>query len=262
MNRAAYAVFSFSALALVAAVGCSEPALDPKLVAEHRAKLTLAEEPDGAQTVLDVRNAMYGKEAEEESVEADAAEESAESDVTAVSDEVASDEHAHEEGDEHDHAAHEHGDHDHADHDHEHGGHDHAGHDHDEQPVIDELDVVMVGTVGGVANPSEQSHPEFPFDKRQAVIFVADPEAAAEMEEHSHSHAPGEECSFCAAHAADSAHLLAVVQFKDKNGKPLRVDARDLFELKEKETVVVRGTARIAPGGMLTVDATGLYVRR
>ena len=55
---------------------------------------------------------------------------------------------------------------------------------------------------------------------------------------------------------------MAVVQFKGRNGKPLRVDARQLFELKEKETVVVKGTARIAPGGMMTVDATGLYARR
>jgi hypothetical protein len=84
----------------------------------------------------------------------------------------------------------------------------------------------------------------------------------AEMEEHEHKHAPGEECAFCAAHAGDSAYVLAVVQFADENGKPLKVDARDLFELKEKETVVVRGNAKIDPAGMLIVDATGLYVRR
>ena len=84
--------------------------------------------------------------------------------------------------------------------------------------------------------------------------------AGAEMEEHAHHHAPGEVCAFCAAHAPNA--LVAVVQFKGKNGKPLPVDARELFELKEKETVVVRGTARIAPGGMLTVDATGLFARQ
>jgi hypothetical protein len=82
------------------------------------------------------------------------------------------------------------------------------------------------------------------------------------MEEHEHKHAPGEECAFCLAHAGDSAHMLAVVQFADEKGKPLAIDARDLFDLKEKETVVVRGKAKIAPGGMLTINATGLYVRR
>jgi hypothetical protein len=121
---------------------------------------------------------------------------------------------------------------------------------------------VMVGSVGGVPNPTDQSHPDFPFAKGKAVFFLADPEAVAEMEEHEHKHAPGEECAFCAAHAAESAHLIAVVQFADENGKPLNIDVRDLFDLKVKETVVVKGKAKVAPGGMLTVDATGLYVRR
>jgi hypothetical protein len=111
-----------------------------------------------------------------------------------------------------------------------------------------------------VPNPSEQSHPDYPFVKNQAMFFLADPEAVAEMEEHAHHHAPGEVCAFCAAHTADA--LVAVVQFKGPNGKPLPVDARELFDLKEKETVVIRGKARVAPGGMLTVDATGLYARR
>jgi hypothetical protein len=124
------------------------------------------------------------------------------------------------------------------------------------------MDVVLVGAVGGVANPSQQSHPEFPFAQGKAVFFLADPEAVALVEEHVHQHAPGEECSFCAAHAGDSAHMLAVVKFADEQGKPLPIDARELFDLKEKDTVVVRGKAKIDPSGMLTVDATGLYVRR
>jgi hypothetical protein len=125
---------------------------------------------------------------------------------------------------------------------------------------VPELEVVLVGTVGGVANPSAQSYPEFPFAKNQALFFLADPEAAAEFEEHAHHHEPGEVCAFCAAHAPEA--LVAAVQFKGENGKPLPVDVRELFDLKDKDTVVVRGTARIAPGGMLTVDATGLYPRR
>jgi L-lactate utilization protein LutC len=122
--------------------------------------------------------------------------------------------------------------------------------------------VVLVGSVGGVPNPSDQSTPDFPFAKGQAIFFLVDPEFAAEAEEHAHTHAEGEECAFCAAHAADSAHAIAVVQFADEKGKPLAVDARDLFDLKEKETVVVKGKAKAAANGMITVDATGLYVRR
>jgi hypothetical protein len=261
----------FFALAWLALAGCGQPALDPAVVAEHRTKLTLAEEPDDAQTVLDVRNTMMGTT--EEVHDHDHAdhdhgdEEHADHDHgdvdAAKSDANGPDEKAAKE-DDHDHAEDDHADHDHADHDHDDGDHDHAhaDHDHDKKPVIEEMDVVMVGTVGGVPNPSTQSHPEFPFAKRQAVFFLADPEAAAEYEEHAHQHAPGEECAFCSANAAEAGHMVAVVQFSNKDGKPLAADVRDLFDLKEKDTVVVKGKAKLAPGGMLTVDATGLYVRR
>jgi hypothetical protein len=83
-----------------------------------------------------------------------------------------------------------------------------------------------------------------------------------EFEEHAHKHAPGEECAFCAAHAADHITSLALVHFKGEDGKPLAVDARELFGLKDQDTVVVRGKAKMTPTGMLEVDATGLYVRR
>jgi hypothetical protein len=124
------------------------------------------------------------------------------------------------------------------------------------------MDVVLVGVVGGVPNPFEQASPEFPFTKHQAMFFLADPEAVAELEEHGHQHAPGEECAFCLANAADASELIAAVQFVDERGKVLPIDARDLFDLKAKETVVVKGSAKVVPGGILTVNATGLYVRR
>ena len=312
MNRVYSLPLGCCVAALLAFVGCSEPSLDPAVIAAHRTRLELAEEPDGAQTVLEVRQVMFGEEPEEahdhdhtdgehadhehddhadhdHAADAgdDAEEEGEAGEVAAATGEPA--ERAHDHADEahadHDHADEEHADHDHVAHDEEHADHDHAAsedHDHDgdgvqdhapedhdraladanKKPVIDELDVVLVGSVGGVPNPSDQSHPEFPFSKGQAVFFLADPEAVAEMEEHAHVHADGEECAFCAAHAGDSAHMLAVIQFTDENGKTLGVDARELFELKEKETVVVRGKAKVDPSGMLIVEATGLYVRR
>jgi hypothetical protein len=233
--------------------------MDPAEVAQHRTALMLEDEPDGAQTVLDVRAAMYGEEPAEHAEQDHANEHADEAGETAEEAESGdAEEHAHEEGEEH---GHDHADHDHADHEHAHGDH---AHEHElaeaKEPKLSELDVVLVGMVGGVPNPSQQSHPDYPFVENQAMFFLADPEAVAELEEHAHHHAPGEECAFCAAHAPNA--LVAVVQFKGKNGKPLRVGARELFDLKEKETVVVRGKARIAPGGMLTVDATGLYARR
>ena len=239
MNRPFFAVSALFAAAMLA-VGCSQPSMDPALVAAHRTKLTMAEEPDGAQTVLDVRRVMLGEEATEEHDHELA--EGAEGEA------AAEDDHSGETPEEH--AAHAH--------------EDETAHDNAEPktPVLSEMDVVLVGAVGGVANPSPQSHPEFPFARRQALFFLADPEAAAEYEEHAHQHAPGEECAFCSAHAGEAAHLVAVVQFNDKAGKPLPVDARELFDLKEKETVVVRGKAKMTPTGMLTVEADGLYVRR
>jgi hypothetical protein len=312
MIRSPYALIAACGVLLLAA-GCSQPALDPAVVEAHRTRLELAEEPDGAQTVLEVRQIMYGEEGEpdgeaaagtggatddpadhdhaegEEHADhdhdhADDAGDDAEDGEVAAATEDAKDEHAdhdHAEGEKH--ADHDHADHDHAAHEEDHADHDHAAHedhDHDgdgvqdhapedhiaettkKEPVLSELDVVLVGSVGGVANPSDQSHPEFPFAKGKAIFFLADPAAVAEMEEHEHKHAPGEECAFCAAHAGESAHMLAVIQFNDEKGKTIPVDARELFELKEKETVVVRGKAKVDPSGMLIVDADGLYVRR
>lgn len=265
MNRIVFALLAAGSALVIVAGGCGKPPLDPAVVAKHRQALTLSEEPDGAVTVLEVHQVMMGEdpeaEAEHEHADEEPAEEGEGEAKTQADGEVAgaaADDHEH---DEQEHEEGEHGDHEHADHDH--GDHDHAAHDHDHSnPVIDEMDVVLVGTVGGVANPSAQSYPEFPFAERKAIFFLADPAAVGEFEEHAHKHAPGEECAFCASHAADRITSLALVHFKGEDGKPLAVDARELFGLKDQDTVVVRGKAKMTPTGMLEVDATGLYVRR
>ena len=267
MIRRFFVLLALPGLTLLGVSGCSKPSLDPAVVAKHRTALLMEEEPDGAQTVLEVREVMFGAPADT-GVPHD-------HDGDGVADHAPEDHPAEEgsaEGADHDHdgdgkADHAVEDHDHAREgdDHDHAGHDHADHDHAHEtkaPLVEELDVVLVGSVGGVPNPSDQSTPDFPFAKGQAIFFLVDPEVAADAEAHAHTHAEGEECAFCAAHAADSAHAIAVVQFADEKGKPLAVDARDLFELKEKETVVVKGKAKAAANGMITVDATGLYVRR
>ena len=295
MIRRIFVLLALPGLTLLGVSGCSKPAVDPAVVAKHRSALLLEEEPDGAQTVLEVREVMFGAPADTgvphdhdgDGVADHAPEDHPADDHDHAAEESADHDHdgdgkADHAAEEHDHADHEGEDHDHdgdgaADHaaedhdhahegdDHDHAGHDHADHDHAHEtkaPLVEELDVVLVGSVGGVPNPSDQSTPDFPFAKGQAIFFLVDPEVAAEAEEHAHTHAEGEECAFCAAHAADSAHAIAVVQFADEKGRPLAVDARDLFELKEKETVVVKGKAKAAANGMITVDATGLYVRR
>jgi hypothetical protein len=246
MDSLLRAAFPILIPALVALAGCSaKSATDPAEIARLQTRLTLADEPAGVQTVSEIRTAMLGE---------------APPNVLMLLE----DDHDHAD----DHAAD--GDHDHASAEHsEHDAHDHAtpsasaevgGKPKDRH--VKEMDVVMIGVVGGVPNPLEQTVGEFPFAKGRAMFFLADPTAVAELEEHGHQHAPGEECAFCAAHAADAKALIAAVKFSDDHGKLLAVDSRELFGLKAMDTVVVQGTARVVPGGILTVDATGLYLRR
>jgi hypothetical protein len=219
-----------SAIVITGLTGCSTSAAGPSAeeVTAHRSRFLLDQEPEGElQTVYEVRLALSGEL-------------------------------------EHEHA--EDADHEHADQDYD--AHDHAKHEHaaaaSAVPTSDTepMDVLLVGHVGGLSNPWAETQPDFPFAKRQAVFFLADAGAVAEHEASGHVHAEGEACAFCAAHAADNTEMLAMVRFVDGDGKLVRVDAEELFDLRPHDTVVVWGSARVAAGGMMIIDADGLYVRR
>jgi hypothetical protein len=263
------------ALLAMVAVGCgsSDSAIDPALLAEHQARLVLAEEPDGVLTVLDVREALLGESVEvhdhDHAEHAD--DEHAGHDDDSADDDHADDEHAGHDDDEH--AGEEHADDEHAGHDdEEHAGHDHSDHAEDEHAHEDAevvevepagpIDVLIVGTVGGLTNPWEETQPDFPFAKNQATFFLADSAEVAALEEEGHVHAPGEECAFCAAHAADRSEMLAMVNFVDENNKIVPIGVPQMFDVKVQDTVVIQGKARIVAGGMMIVEATGIYVRR
>lgn len=221
----------FLLLSAVVVVGCNTSTIDPALVAKHREKLTLADEPATVETVFEIREMLLG--------------------------------HNHEGG--HDHADHDHEGEtpeEHAAHSHDEHDHDHGDHDHDHVFPTEAKEVAMVGQIGGLANPWEETQPEFPFSTHYAVFFLADPQAVAEHAEAGHVHAPGEECAFCAAHAAENSELFAMVRLVDEAGKVLPVDSRELFDIKEGDTVVVKGSAQIVEGGMLVVKADGIYVRK
>ena len=142
-------------------------------------------------------------------------------------------------------------------------GEENPPHDHSKHVFPTETQqVVMVGRIGGLANPSPEMQPDFPFAKGRAIVFLADLGAVAENEVEGHNHAPGEECAFCASHAANTADMLAFVRFLDEKGEVLPMDVQQLFDVNGKETVVVRGSARIVAGGTLVVDATAIYIRR
>ena len=132
---------------------------------------------------------------------------------------------------------------------------------------------------------------DFPWDAGKAAFVMSDPSAdfdavAEESAEHAsddHDHsAEGDDhaeeavasddstekksahkddcpCPFCAN--GKTAPPQAIVQFLGENGEPIAIDARELFDLKGDEIVVVEGTARMLVG-MLMVDAKKIYVRR
>jgi hypothetical protein len=245
-------LFLVAAVSCLGQLGCTKTTVDPALVAQHKAKFTLADEPGDVQTVFEVRELLLGHTEEGHDHE------HAEGEAT---------EHAEEE---HDHAgetAEEHAAHADEGEEHSHEGEtaeEHAAHAHDHEHVFptEAKEVAMVGQVGGLANPWEETQPEFPFATHFAVFFLADPQAIAEHAEEGHVHAPGEECAFCAAHAEENSDQFAMVRLVDENGKPLPLDVREFIDVKENDTVVVKGTAQIVEGGMLVVKASGLYVRK
>lgn len=110
-------------------------------------------------------------------------------------------------------------------------------------------DVVLVGRIGGSANP---------WVEGRAAFTVVDPTLKA------CSDIPGDECKIpwdycCETHKLPGA--TALVTFAGDDGRPLKADARDLLSLKELQTVIVRGKAERDEAGNLTVLATGLFVR-
>jgi hypothetical protein len=122
-------------------------------------------------------------------------------------------------------------------------------------------EVVLVGQIGGMPNVWPETHPDFPWYGGQASFFLVDSKIAQKFAAHAKHHG-GQECAFCRQLAAKNANAIAVVNLVDEKGETLRVDARKLFELKERQTVVVRGTAKLLAGSLLVVDATGLHVKR
>jgi hypothetical protein len=120
-------------------------------------------------------------------------------------------------------------------------------------------DVVLVGQIGGMPNVWPETHPHFPWYAGQASFFLVDSKVAEQFAAHAKAHG-GEECAFCRQLAARNAHAAAVVNLVDPEGQILKIDARELLGLKERQTVVVRGKARLLAGTLLIVDADGVYV--
>jgi hypothetical protein len=122
-------------------------------------------------------------------------------------------------------------------------------------------EVVLVGQIGGMPNVWPDTHPHFPWYAGQASFFLVDAKIAAQFASHAKAHG-GEDCAFCRSLAAKNAHAAAVVNLVDPQGKILEIDARQLLPLKERQTVIIRGRAKLLAGTLLVVDADGIYLPR
>jgi hypothetical protein len=112
----------------------------------------------------------------------------------------------------------------------------------------DQDNVVVVGRIGGSENPWSDGVAAFSIVDRSLV-------ACNEKE--------GDNCptpwDFCCQ--ADVAKGTMRVKFIDDTGKVLKQDARQLLNLKELQTVVIKGKAVRDDSGNVTIAATGVHVR-
>jgi len=113
----------------------------------------------------------------------------------------------------------------------------------------DQDEVVVVGRIGGSAHP---------WVDGRASFSIVDPALEACNDR------PDDQCPQPWDYCCETDRLpkaKALVKIVDGQGRPLAGDARELFALKELQTVVVRGKAQRDDAGNLTVLASGIYVR-
>jgi hypothetical protein len=131
--------------------------------------------------------------------------------------------------------------------------------DKSQPEALKTCDVVITGQIGGVPNVWPTEHPQFPWYRSQASFFLVDSKVAAQCTVRALP-SNGKVCIVCQRQAAKNARAMAVVNLVDENGETLPVNARELMNLKENQTVIVRGKAKLLAGSMLVIDADGIYV--
>jgi hypothetical protein len=108
--------------------------------------------------------------------------------------------------------------------------------------------ILVLGKIGGVENP---------WSKGRAGFVMIDPAVAAD---HDTENCTDADCPHCKrARERKKLQATALVEFV-ADGKVVPIDARTLFRLKEGQTVVVRGRAKLNDDN-LVIEADGLYVR-
>jgi len=93
-----------------------------------------------------------------------------------------------------------------------------------------------------------------PFADGVAAFVVTD----ATGHDGDESHNP-HECPFC---KRDINSVIARVEFANDSGKVIQVDARELFDVKEFDLLVIEGTGRFAEDDTLLIAAKRMFVKR
>ena len=110
-------------------------------------------------------------------------------------------------------------------------------------------DVVIAGRIGGSANP---------WVDGLAAFSIVDFSLKA------CSDIPGDECEKPWDYCCETDKLptaTALVKFLDDDASLIQIDARQLLNVKELQSVVIRGQAQRDESGNLTVLANGIFLR-
>ncbi len=109
--------------------------------------------------------------------------------------------------------------------------------------------LVMVGRIGGSANPWIESRAAFMLLDASMTIAVEGEEAEGEL-------CTGDCC------ANERLACTALVKVVDSQGNLIPVDSRSLLGVKELDMVVVKGRAQKDESGNFVLLASGIYIRR
>lgn len=113
-----------------------------------------------------------------------------------------------------------------------------------EEGAEEQMNVIIKGRITAGDMP--------PFEPGKAAFVLTDATGHEGEEDHDpHT------CPFCSRNIKD---YLAKVRFLDADGKLIDVDSRELFDVKEKQMVMIQGSASIDQDDMLDVTATEIYV--
>lgn len=114
----------------------------------------------------------------------------------------------------------------------------------------DDEEIVVVGRIGGSENPW--------VDGRAAFSIVDNSLKAC-------SDIPGDGCEKPWDYCCETDKLptaMALIKVVDEKGNLINEDAKKMLNLKELQTVVVKGKAKRDDTGNLTVLANGIFVRK